>query len=1044
MPNLTGIDRLEFETRPYCVHIADENSASLGSGLLYYPGEGERLYVFTCAHVVDKAQKLELSFLIPDNPEYDEYKICQLTAPATQIWYSPLDRITAGSHSHDIAVIELKKDEGLHLERTEYFVAEASCGMPIYAQGYPGGWVRETEHLLRALDRTEGHVRASVLSEAVFEFRVEDRFLDQGGRTYELEGASGSPVWNAGDGEHSVTGLLVRGKRDNVFRGRVESAKMRFIQSMMKVLFGISMETKILDIPEEEVADRTELRFDAAIRPDEAVDTPQDVWIGEQQVQMKLLIDDLKMQRAINIGVEAIGDARYSDCTRENRLKIMKLLIYCYDICLLEAEANALETRMRSEGLIQEHDTYRWMRYLFSMQRYKELLQFVETVSENDTAYDMALFFKAMAGAFVNGMPPEKTVGLYVDDRERLRETAKDADTGAFYLQVVGYVYDMCYHMPEKAIRCLNSAYRMNAQSIVLETLAGAYYQLAIKDAVNDKNRIIFSKIDRKNLYKARSCFLILMEKEDELCFKGAIKRMGWQIFHTFVFLHDNYRIIKLYPLVRDHFPFQKTADRRQVERYYAEVIALSGQIDLTQFSALNKEDKLQLQAFAAINRFFQIGRTHPQSEAARELRRTILLVEKIADQLPGKAAMPIYRGVIILCSQGILRFGWNLLPRMRHYYRRVRLSKDPQLIAEMADIIFEYEHSYEENAAHFAEAFQNAPSIRTWNALVGIHIRAGKLDTADAMYQDLLNNHEELYRDEPEYAYRAYLDFIKEHRRDPQNALAYFLAGRDKFDDKEIAGFWELELMLATCTFNEPERFEEERYPFMEAGLLPEDIYYHNALIAYTTNLNGPKASEMFQHLPEGRRLPLSREEAFYLAWRRELKLPVNPGWDGFVPSRVEDALRQYQSEAWGDAQTREKSIQQFHIDRTCSLDAWALYLLAERDQLAALEDADQVYLSHYTIDRLLFEISQNPNDAIHRALDFIASHDNICIRSADFTHQLKVRRRVRYIEPASAVAVALEKNCIAVIGEPDIDDTLMDIFSSNILRPAGLFDFK
>lgn len=140
MPNLTGIDRLEFETRPYCVHIADENSASLGSGLLYYPGEGERLYVFTCAHVVDKAQKLELSFLIPDNPEYDEYKICQLTAPATQIWYSPLDRITAGSHSHDIAVIELKKDGGLHLKRTEYFVAEASRGMPIYAQGYPGGW----------------------------------------------------------------------------------------------------------------------------------------------------------------------------------------------------------------------------------------------------------------------------------------------------------------------------------------------------------------------------------------------------------------------------------------------------------------------------------------------------------------------------------------------------------------------------------------------------------------------------------------------------------------------------------------------------------------------------------------------------------------------------------------------------------------------------------------------------------------------------------------------------------------------------------------
>lgn len=170
----------------------------------------------------------------------------------------------------------------------------------------------------------------------------------------------------------------------------------------------------------------------------------------------------------------------------------------------------------------------------------------------------------------------------------------------------------------------------------------------------------------------------------------------------------------------------------------------------------------------------------------------------------------------------------------------------------------------------------------------------------------------------------------------------------------------------------------------------------------------------------------------------------PVNPAWDGFIPGRVEDALRQYQSEAWGDAQIREKLILQFHIDRTCSLDVWTLYLLAEREQLAALENVDQVYLSHYTINRLLFEISQNPNDAIHRALDFVASHDSICIRSADFTHQLEVWRRVRYLEPASAVAVALEKDCIAVIGEPDADDALMATFFSNILRPVELLDLK
>ncbi len=38
--------------------------------------------------------------------------------------------------------------------------------------------------------------------------------------------------------------------------------------------------------------------------------------------------------------------------------------------------------------------------------------------------------------------------------------------------------------------------------------------------------------------------------------------------------------------------------------------------------------------------------------------------------------------------------------------------------------------------------------------------------------------------------------------------------------------------------------------------------------------------------------------------------------------------------------------------------------------------------------------------------------------------------------------VAAALEKNCIAVIGEPVIDDTLVKMFSANIIRPAILFN--
>ncbi len=45
------IAQLELETQEYSVFITDEKRTSSGSGVLFYPGSGNRLYIFTCAHV---------------------------------------------------------------------------------------------------------------------------------------------------------------------------------------------------------------------------------------------------------------------------------------------------------------------------------------------------------------------------------------------------------------------------------------------------------------------------------------------------------------------------------------------------------------------------------------------------------------------------------------------------------------------------------------------------------------------------------------------------------------------------------------------------------------------------------------------------------------------------------------------------------------------------------------------------------------------------------------------------------------------------------
>lgn len=63
-----------------------------------------------------------------------------------------------------------------------------------------------------------------------------------------------------------------------------------------------------------------------------------------------------------------------------------------------------------------------------------------------------------------------------------------------------------------KSVRCLNRAYRLGQDHAVLESLGCAYHLLAIHDALRADNTIEIEKVDRSSLYKARECFLILLD----------------------------------------------------------------------------------------------------------------------------------------------------------------------------------------------------------------------------------------------------------------------------------------------------------------------------------------------------------------------------------------------------------------------------------------------------------------------------------------------------------------------------------------------------
>ncbi len=1036
-------DDIVLKNRHCSVHIADAATRKgLGSGLLYYQETGDRFFVFTSAHVIRKCANIEIDLLIPIGPENDDYSVCRLTAPVSQAVYSPLEKIE-DSIKPDVAVIELRKDDTLELKKTMYRAAEPERNQEVLALGYPGGWRFSIEDLLVSLDTMLGTIRVSVKSSPKFDIRINDAFVDHGCRVYELEGFSGAPVWTT---EDDVAGLVNSAVGETGYRGRVNATKMRYIQSIMRDSFNIVLESSISGIPEEEIAEGNELIFDAALPAAEFA--RDESWLSQQLPIMRALIDDLKIERAIQLGEKLLEDDRYPACQDATKLLLMKHLAYCYDICAMNDKSEELERRMRGDGLITVHDDERWIQKLFMDQRYDELLEYTASIGEEDKSQKLAVFFHSMAEAFVLRKPPEETVGLYIDENERLRRPAKDADTESYYLQIIGHVYSQCYQLHEKAIRCLNRSYRIGAKPIVLENLGAVYYQLAIRDAIEGE-KIILARINRKHLYKARLCFLIVLEKEDELCLREAVRRVGWHMFHTFSFLDDVYWIIKTYPYIDKWFEFKTPADRRNVEMRYAEIVARSGNIDTDCFSALTEQDRRFLKLGAMINETLNhfnglVPGMAIDPGLEHILRSMIEDTKHAAALMDGDMAVSLYRSLILLYSKGIQMFGWSEQDAVREYSLHFENIGNKQLAEEISDIVFRGEHNYKECVEHFGKFYEGEATLANWSHLKMTHIYFGKLDAADEMYRDLLNNHREFYSDEPEYAFRAYLDFIRGFRQDAGKAIKYFLEGEAEFLDKSIAGFWESELMLVTSTFNDPSSFEELRQPFVDDGLIDTVENDQNLLIAYVLNLNGEKAEEIFSRIPRSEDRVLSMGEAFYTVWKKRVLPPFDEKWNGIVPEKIENAVSNYRVAARPSNQKRCSTLERLNIDRVCCLDTWTLYLLAENDKLDTLDSMDQVFIPHVTIKHILDELCSFPNLALHMALEHISTHDNIAIRSADFAHQLIVRGRVRYDEPACVVAMALEANGVAVIGDPNTGGELFNRFPSDIVFPTDVFELE
>jgi len=1055
-------------TREYSVYVSDENNTVRGSGVLFYVG-GDFAFIFTCAHVVYRLRKIRLFILKEIDAKRDFYDVLRTEVPASQVFYSPLDvtgmdDYEGKTHTEDIAIIRIGKPADLELPITNFFVMETCKYQPVYVQGYPNG-VPEGRQLIEHLDCLHGYVLVNPVNSSRFTIRMDDTFIDAGSRVAELEGLSGAPVWDDNKDVNGLLGLFTSAYDTTALLSKTYVTKAQQIRSIMKELFGVVMERKLEGIPEQDVAggSLTPVVFNGETPIEEKSESEK--WIQEQLSALRCIIEDMKLQKAINQAKKLISDSKYGSVSKDLQREVKQYLLYCYEIADMDEEFDALEADMRENGLIKYHDTLRQFTRSFMHRQFQETADAAQYCidtwdgSEKDSLLSFAKAFLLLAKAYIENLPVEKTIGALLDEHENFVYPTDEIEDEALVYQIIGYVYGEHYHDYVDSVRFINRSFRIGYDSMILEALGAAYYNLGVYDATDEYGKISdWQKIDRKVLYKARECYLIIMGKADELFWSGTMRRIGLCVYNTFVFLQDNYRIFTIYQDIKKYLTQLTDDEWRDIEMKYAKVSVQKGEIDTKKFQHITTKDEILLETLAKAskcsNMIEDIMANTPANQikslpwVAKEIRDTISYLEQVVMRIEQRERGPIYVQLINLYGWGILMLDWNEKEKLESLYECLSEDADPNLLESMGNFIFEMDAPIEESIKRFCATFEKNRNIITWQELNHLYIRHGMFDKADAMYKELFSERRELIEDEPEYAYRAFIDYVTFYKRDLKYALKCYLDAKEAFKDTDIEGFWELELMLYSSSFNNPERFEIERRNFVAKGLVTEESYHRAAFIARLTNLDDVKTLEHYDYIRQcphfldpktGMMISMGREEIYFLNWIGAVNPGFLPSPDSMMGTRAEEVRNQYKTEAWH--RVIDKQLKnQFRLKKSVVIDAWSLYQLAEMNKLDDLQLMDYIYVSHLTVIRLLEELSRTNNLKIRIILSYIKVSDNIYIYSAGFKAQLEVRNITQYSEAASTIGVAIEKDCLAVYGEPVVDEKLIEHFGNRIIRVSDL----
>lgn len=436
-------------------------------------------------------------------------------------------------------------------------------------------------------------------------------------------------------------------------------------------------------------------------------------------------------------------------------------------------------------------------------------------------------------------------------------------------------------------------------------------------------------------------------------------------------------------------------------------------------------------------------------SDLDQKLYAVLNKAERSLAKIDEKEQLLVRALLFNLYRWGKYLFGWNTIFNMERHLEYIRKNGKEEMVITFENFIYECSHEPEEAEERYINSWKKNPCFELWKEILQFYKRNSMLDKADAMFETLFTEHTEYVESEPEYAFRAYISYILDYRRDLKKALHFYMIHKDEMKDEIVRELWESELMMCTNSFNNPDEFVEMRSVLVEQGLMSENEFHRISLVAYMCNLDSENAWKYFSKenplfgkfdKAENEGVFLTNEGARFLVWQKKYPPHMEREWRGINIQGANAAKSLFEQEEWHLSPKSIANKLQYEIHKSIAIDTWGLYLLAVEEKLDLLERFDQIYVTHFSVSRMLEEITHFKNENMEVILAYLESAEHVKLQSPNFEVQLKVRENVNYYEPCSTIAMAVEAEIPAIIGETMLAQNLIDRFKNYIVRPDEL----